>query len=323
MAHFSIWIPNAVGQAEVALAQAGLGELVAEGGDLSPSGMPLMQAGPSGGTGLLVQWIDPFCAGERGPRLGYHPEMQAWRPLPAFKVLTNGQTVLKPQGTSWIGFERDRPLIPTDLLRRAARAGEPRYRGQVLRLGDGQDWCLPNQWSLPMEFAIDPETGEDKKSVTQVAQPVWERMQIALSAAKNAFVRDQHQTWTELSELPEEARAGLEAPEPLVEGLKWTEYDVHDFLIWGLSLNYRVCKLIAVTLRLFSNENLWPALFEMTDVLAIWRLQEVQKNWTIGCRRGGNGCPPRPFPLVARRSDPTLPAQPLRFVVADDPEGVF
>ena len=143
-----------------------------------------------------------------------------------------------------------------------------------MTLGDGNEWTIANQFNLPMEFAIDAATGDDKRAVTAKAEPVWERMQQALSAARNAFLRDQWDVW---GQLPESERVGMEAPAPLVDGLDWTDYDIHDYVIWILSLNYRVTKLVSVHLRLFNNQTLWPALMDSTDGAAIWRLQDVQK----------------------------------------------
>lgn len=268
MAHYSLWIPKGEHEAAKALAAIGMSDLCVEG-DLSPTAMPLPMAGPCGGPGVLIQWLDPSLPGERQPRMGYHKELQTWKALPAYKV--NG--ALKPQGTAWIGFDKDRPLQPADLLRRSKRSTEARYQGRLQVLGDGQIWQLPSMLDLPMEFAIDPETGEDKKVVVNGEMPVWTRLQEALTVARNAFLRDQNEMWGQLPESEQPAGSAPEKP----SDLSWNDFQIHDFNIWALSLNYRTNKLIAVELHLFNSGNAWHVLFDVTDRAVINRLLDSLK----------------------------------------------
>lgn len=273
MAHFSIWIPNGTGSEADALRSVGLGDLISSGNDLTPSASLSIagEPGPGNTPGLLLQWLDAAAPPARQARLGYHPDQQDWQPLPAFKL--DGE--LKPKGTAWLGIEKDRPVTPQDLLRRGDRAGEVRYRGNPVKLGDGNDWLLPDQFLLPMEFAIDPDTGEDTKVVTGAAQPVWEKMQQAFAAAKTSFLKEQQAMW---DELPESERSGLDAPEKFsADVVEWTENQVQDYCVWALSLNYRVTKLIAVRLHLFNDQNLWPSFYSIINWQVMWPLQKALK----------------------------------------------
>lgn len=271
MAHYSIWIPNASGDPTAALQSVGM-EGLAQAGDLAPSSSVAIggQGGPTSDGGLLLQWLDATAKPDCQARLGYHPQHQDWSPLPAFKL----DGVQKPKGTVWIGFEKDRPVTPADLLRKGPYPGQANYLGESLVLGDKNVWQFPNQMLLPMEFAIDPDTGEDQKVVVQSEQPVWERMQHAFEVSKASFLKRQSQFW---GELPEANRVGLEAPQTPPDAPQWTEYQIQDYCIWALSLNYRLTKLIAVGLRLFRDGNLWLALYETTDVAKIVTLQIALK----------------------------------------------
>lgn len=276
MAHFSLWVPGAKGEPADVLSAVGLADLVSDN-DLAPTGMPLSIPGPSGGPGLLIQWIDAAATDPTAqPRIGYHQQQQDWQALPAFKMTQDKETILRPQGTVWIGFEKDRPLRPGDLLRRGPRPGLPRYAGRAVTLGDNHDWILPNQFRLPMEFAIDPETGEDVKVVVGSERPVWEHMQTALRMAIDSFRRDQWGLW---NQIPEPDRDAADTPEPLADNAppEWDDFQIQNYCLWALSLNYRISKLIGVGLHLFNNDNLWPALFETTDMLAIIKVQDALK----------------------------------------------
>lgn len=274
MAHYSLWFPNKKGNPAEILASVGMAEL-AEAGDLSPSVSTAVGSapGPGGTPGSLIQWLDATRPPNEQSRMGYNPGEQEWSPLPAIKV--NGQ--IQPKGTVWIGFEKDRPVTPTDLLRTCQYVGQPRYVGESVTLGDGNDWQFPNQFDLPMEFAINPETGEDMKAVVKSDQPIWERMNDALAVSCGYALREQLNVW---NRMPEEIRG----PQPeAASELQWNDFEVHDYCLWALSLNYRLTKLVGVALRLFNNTNLWQALYATTDRARIagvqLALKKTQGDW--------------------------------------------
>ncbi len=79
--------------------------------------------GPGGGGGVVV------ADEERVPsdQVGYFPDRQVWRPL----------VDAKPAGSVWVGYAKDAPPGPADLLR------DQPLRGHEVTLLDGRNWLVP------------------------------------------------------------------------------------------------------------------------------------------------------------------------------------
>lgn len=128
MAHYSIFIPGAIGASTQPLIDAGLGDLVAEG-DRKPDTIQVSQ-GPNGHPGTVYGWT--INAGTSVP-LGIFPEIK-W--VPSYN------------GKFWLGIkESDRPQ-PVDLLRHSP------INGSQVTLADGYTWNLPTISRLPANFSL-------------------------------------------------------------------------------------------------------------------------------------------------------------------------
>jgi len=146
-----IYIPDAPAAPETVLVKLGLGGVMPPG-----TGHGSSVAGPGGTTGSLV-----------GPPRGlrYDAEAQTWYP--------------GPEKSYWIGWPTDSPPSPKELLR-------PKFvSGQVLRLGDGNDWICPTARlydgtpKLPVRFGLDVDGNDAGEIVAEyadlwaLAQQVW------------------------------------------------------------------------------------------------------------------------------------------------------
>lgn len=123
--HFLLFIPGSHG-ADIP-ASVGL-DALREGASFTP-----IDAGPGGQAGNLVTWSTPF----RHCPAVYDPARQDWEPA----VPLNGREA----GRYWVGFWRDRPPRPDDLLRADAQ------RGAAIQFGDGELWEVPRAWELPFD----------------------------------------------------------------------------------------------------------------------------------------------------------------------------
>jgi hypothetical protein len=140
MAHYSIFVPGAIGASTQPLIDAGLGDLVAEG-DRKPDTIEVSQ-GPNGHRGTVYGWT--ITAGTTVP-LGIFPEVK-WIPSYDEKF--------------WLGInEQDRPK-PIDLLRHSP------INGTQVTLADGYNWNLPTISRLPANFALD-ESGMLTRTVKE------------------------------------------------------------------------------------------------------------------------------------------------------------
>jgi len=93
----------------------------------TPSGVH--RDGPDGGRGVIV------ADGSRVQKIGYYPDRQRWRRMPAQKA--------------WVGLYHDAMPLPEDLAR-AELLG-----GRRLTLADGRDWIIPlaRAWNDSLESA--------------------------------------------------------------------------------------------------------------------------------------------------------------------------
>lgn len=97
-------------------------------------------SGPEDSSGCVIAI---FPEGKDGvePRGGYYPQEQEWTAIHQHE---------NAPADYWIGYERDNPPTPEDLIRRDAIGGWP------VRLADGLDWQVPvlpaGRTTLPRRF---------------------------------------------------------------------------------------------------------------------------------------------------------------------------
>jgi len=135
MNSYLLFLPSQTNRA-TALQAAGLSSVA--GGELwfdSP-------VTPGDHPGLFCAWGDA-----RNPAsnvaLVYDPSRQTWRKMP---------------GGYWFGFQNDRRPTPDSLARPVSINGHP------IKLGDGNEWVLPNVMGLPAVFDIDADGNEIKRT---------------------------------------------------------------------------------------------------------------------------------------------------------------
>ena len=92
------------------------------------------QPGPDQGTGLVIAVCPESPAGGgREARCGYFPGEQTWMPI----IEEGASGAVGANLSHWLGWERDAPPTPADLIRRKPIAGH------LVALGDGNDWLIP------------------------------------------------------------------------------------------------------------------------------------------------------------------------------------
>jgi len=164
-----------------------------------------IEVGPDGRPGTMFGWQQEH----RPPVLAVQPKEQEWIPACAAPGYEAGRYL--------VGFWRKFPPTPGDLLR-------PRnYGGNVVVLGDGYEWQVPNVSDLPHAYAVD-ESGR------------W-RLR-----AKRAF-----------RELIVQAADMNRRFQPGGEGVEQDE--AINFAMRALSLNYRMTPEVASYRELWTNGN--------------------------------------------------------------------
>ena len=198
-----VYIPDAPAAPEALLDKLGLGGVMPrgclQGGQV---------AGPHGTTGTLIGTDRP---------LRYDADDQMWYPA--------------PERAYWVGWPTDAPPGPGDLIR-------PKFvTGQVLRLGDGNDWICPTarlydgMAALPVRFGLDAD-GNDAAEVVREYADLWSMAQ---------------EIWTG-------AIAELQAPDSDESGMDPER--VIEIAHAALAANYRLNPTIIKALGLLTTENI-------------------------------------------------------------------
>lgn len=212
MAHFQIFLPDARDSDHAEqLAAAGLAHL-ATGFD------PLQCDGPDGQSGVCLAWRTP-----QQTRMGYRPDEQTWLP-----AVPDGDL---PAKRYYVGLWNDSPPTPKDLQRPYAAPG------RWLRLGDGNQWLIPESAELPADRIL-ADDGSWKFEVQRE-------------------FHDFHlecQRWADVV-----AEADKETTIP------WEELDA--FNRRALQINYRIVPELVSHLRLFNSANMAQPLFAAIGAL--------------------------------------------------------
>lgn len=195
--HFQIYIPDVQGCAPEHLAEVGLATLAAGANFLGCT------QGPDGRGGSVIFWK------HTGPKtLGYLPEAQDW--LPA--IADPG----RPAGRYWIGFTKGADPTPEDLQR------PYRHAGELLTLGDGRAWMVPQLHKLPHDM-IRVDDGTWRFELQRQFHDLW------LDARQVRPVLQRTEVWT-----------------------KDLYASLAEFVMQVLQQNYRLTPEVINRLRLFS-----------------------------------------------------------------------
>jgi len=135
-------------------------------------------------------------------------------------------------GRYWVGVWNNKPPTPKDLQR------QYRYNGKPVRLNDGNEWLIPRATALPTEMIL-ADSGEWKFEVQRQFHDFWieaERWQQRLIENKN-------------------------------EGDSFSWADISAYIVQALKLNYMLTDELISELRIFSQDNLFKALFVVCEVV--------------------------------------------------------
>jgi hypothetical protein len=158
----------------------------------------------------------------------YRPERQSW--TPAKPDLKRGL----PGGRCWFGWNKADGLPAPGALERLPEAT---FEGMRVKLGDGNEWIVPNGTRLPVRFVLD-DAGIPVKLPTRAVEAIHARTLWAFEKT-SAYLRDG-------------------APIPWKEGL--------DYCAFMLGLNYRVNLEICLLLELFNEESIGTLMARSTDL---------------------------------------------------------
>lgn len=209
--HFQIFLPNQQTQNKQALVDAGLADF-RDGAQMMPLAT---NHGPGDQPGTIVSW-PKVGAGE----FGFYPERQEW-----LAAIPSGE--LKA-GRYWVGFWKDKPLVPEDLLLKHATWGSP------VILGDGRMWTIPTIQAFPRDVIRNRETGEYELTV----QDRYHAAHFQAMGWLEKLKADEQAPWSELARFVESV----------------------------LCLNYRLTPEVVDHLRLFNTKNIAPVLWEIIGV---------------------------------------------------------
>lgn len=194
--HFLIYVPG--GRDVGDLAAVGLSDLAA---NAFPRNVDRLR-GPDGGNGVIFGWP---VNGALCP-LSFQPDEQTWIPAVAFGGLEAGRYM--------VGFWNDRRPTPGELQR-------PRFiAGNLVALGDGNEWSVPNCSQIPHAWAADDDG-------------VW-RLKVK---AEFRSIVERAKAWETVFRTSSGVPAG----------------DALEFALQALSINYRMTREVATFLELFTN----------------------------------------------------------------------
>ncbi len=138
MAGYLLYLPGRRGCNPSMIAEHGLATLC---GEDTPMFRDVLEHGPDGGNGVLCYWEHM-----NSPERNHEPAIvdttrQEWRPAKA-----NGD---QQAGRYWIGWDKSRPVRPSDILRRRSHVSTP------VILEDGNEWLIPIAKQLPQVLGLD------------------------------------------------------------------------------------------------------------------------------------------------------------------------
>lgn len=203
-----------------------------------------VSGGPDGDNGVVV------ADSARVARVGYYPDEQNWRQMPASML---------PKGAEcrpWVGMFIDDPPAPDDLMRKST------LDGRWVQLNDGRQWLAPlaRGWNsddnnpgwyqaLPQATGLDDLGNWELKEVVPKHVRLW---QLAL------------RFWDEIA-----------GADDVADGeIKFDFAGQNDAALMCLQTNYRINKLEAAMLGLFTDANTTEILFSLVDW---WTFLEWQK----------------------------------------------
>lgn len=189
----------------------------------------VLENGPDGGAGVIAGW------GELGKITAYRPASQEWNKV-VKQTLADG-TVLDA-GRAWIGWDRDDPPTPENLLRRKQLGGE------FVKLDDGREWLIAVAEQLPKRCRLS-EDGTLAMTVTP-------------------FYRDFYDyAYAVLGRYTEQA------------GEVYIDYEYgFDACTRILAMNYRVSRDLVSVLGLIGSRELWSVPATCCEVAALYQLVE-------------------------------------------------
>lgn len=206
--HFQIFVPNKPALQQ-SLIDAGLSDL-AENFDTRES------AGPDGERGSVFGWRSPDA-----PQWGYRPAEQTWIP-----AVAAGE---QPAGRYHVGFWNASPPRPQELARRHQEHGD------LLRLGDGQQWLIPVETELPRNIRLNPDGSlrfESNPRYAEYAQAVekWKGLVGSITGEEQ-------------------------------DGNPVSFDELWKFALQALSMNYRITPEVVDHLRLFTTDDVHRPMF--------------------------------------------------------------
>jgi len=134
-------------------------------------------------------------------------------------------------GRYWVGIWNERPPVPKDLQR------QYRYNGKPVELNDGNEWLIPRATDLPTDMILADDG-------------TW----------KFEVQRQFHDFWIEAGVWQEK----LTASDNENDTFLWTE--ISDYIVKALKLNYMLTDELISELRIFSQGNLFRALYVICGV---------------------------------------------------------
>lgn len=212
--------------------EAGIGEMIADG-DAMPEVVSDEVAGPDQGRGRLAFWEERTPNPQ--PRLPQVDlERQVWHALPPRKGL--------PAGRAWIGWYKEQPPTPSDLLRKRP------LQSVDVELGS-YAWSVPVARLMPKVFGFSPE-----------GVPIWNLEQNA------------HQAYAERSlELAQKMNATRSEA-----GWQFDENEHLEFTEQALQLNYRVCLEMLGMMRAIRSDRLCLTCFAASQTPL--NVDDIKKN---------------------------------------------
>ena len=209
MASYIVFVPDAKNETETraAMSEVGLGDLL-DGAQC----MHVTGHGPNDGHGHLVHWSCPNHF-ERDCKLVVDPDVIDW-------------TESKAPGLFWMGQEHERPVCPEDIQQQNQNGDVP-HPGELVRLGDLQQWEIPHARQLPMRPTLDENREPD------------------------LVVVDRYRALYEQAEKYLQEVMSIDTEDPGRLQFK----DAFRFAVQALSINYRVNLDVADWLGLFATES--------------------------------------------------------------------
>lgn len=197
--HFQIYIPGAADLAPE-LAKVGLGDFVANAEPLR------VGEGPDGKAGCVFAWWN-----WQSRQIGYRPAQQKWS---------------DSREGYWVGLWTESFPLPSELARPYQEAG------RKIRLGDGNEWLVPQVEKLPRDMVL-ADDGTWRYEVQRRHHAVY--LESIDWARRFAPTQDgTSQVYVNMAELA-------------------------DFVIGALRMNYRITREVASALRLLSTQTLGAA----------------------------------------------------------------